>query len=192
MAANGANYDSEEALLGRVKDGDSEAMKTLYSRNVRYLTAVCSRYIIDDEDIRDVLQEAFIKIFSSIGSFEYRGVGSLRGWMTKILLNETMKWVKCNERFSVVSLSLEEVDIADEEPDIDAIPLDAIHDMIRSLPSGYRTIFNLYVFEGKTHKEIAEILGIKENTSASQLLRAKAALAEKIRRYHASPNPVMK
>lgn len=173
--------DNEERLINFIKDGNEQAMRQLYCRYVRYLSAVCSRYIYNDEDIKDVLQDAFLKIFSSVKSFEYRGDGSLKGWMTKIVLNETLKFVKRNCRLDFVELRPEEMDIPDEEPNTEGIPPAVIHSMIRDLPDGYRTIFNLYVIEEKSHKEIAELLGIKINSSASQLHRAKAMLAEKIK-----------
>lgn len=168
-------------LLRLVKEGDAQAMHTLYCRFVRYLTAICSRYISNDDDIRDVMQESFLKIFDSIDSFEYRGTGSLRGWMAKIVLNESLKFLKSNCRLTFVELG--DDDIPDVPPDTDNIPPEAIHTMIRELPDGYRTIFNLYVVESKSHKEIARLLGIKESTSASQFHRAKAVLADKIRNY---------
>lgn len=178
------DIDNEEQLITLVKKGDEQAMQILYCRHVRYLSAVCSRYIYGEEDIRDVLQDAFIKIFASIKSFEYRGDGSLKGWMAKITLNETLKFIKGNNRLQFVELKQEEMDKMDEEPDTEGIPPSVIHSMIRELPDGYRTIFNLYVFEEKKHKEIAELLGIKEDSSASQLHRAKAMLAGKIKKYN--------
>lgn len=176
--------DSEELLADLVKKGDEQAVRMLYCRNVRYLTAVCSRYICDEEDVRDVLQEAFLKIFASIESFEYRGDGSLKAWMTRITLNETLKFIRNNSRLQFVELKQEEMDRTDEEPDTEGIPPVAIHEMIRELPDGYRTVFNLYVVDGKSHKEIAELLAIKADSSASQLHRAKAMLAEKIKKYN--------
>ena len=176
--------DNEERLINLIKGGDEQAMRQLYCLYIRYLSAVCSRYIYSDEDIKDVLQDAFLKIFSSIDSFEYRGDGSLKGWMTKIVLNETLKFVKRNCRLDFVELRPEEIDIPDEEPNTEGIPPAVIHSMIRDLPDGYRTIFNLYVIEEKSHKEIAELLGIKINSSASQLHRAKAMLADKIKKYN--------
>lgn len=176
--------DNEERLINLIKEGDEQATRQLYCRYIRYLSAVCSRYIYSDEDIKDVLQDAFLKIFSSVKSFEYRGDGSLKGWMTKIVLNETLKFVKHNCRLDFVELRPEEMDIPDEEPNTEGIPPAVIHSMIRDLPDGYRTIFNLYVIEEKSHKEIAELLGIKINSSASQLHRAKAMLAEKIKKYN--------
>lgn len=174
---------NEELLLNLVRKGDEQAMRILYCRNIRYLSAVCSRYIYEEEDIKDVLQDAFLKIFASIKSFEYRGEGSLKGWMTKITLNETLTFIKNNSRLRFVELKQEEIDKI-EEPNTEGIPPAVIHSMIRELPDGYRTIFNLYVIEGKSHKEIAELLGIKPGSSASQLHRAKAMLAEKIKKYN--------
>lgn len=173
--------DSEKQLIDLVRRGDRTAMKTMYSTYIRYLTAVCSRYIPNDEDVRDLLQDIFIKAFSAVGSFEYRGAGSLKGWLTKLTVNEALKYLQRNRRFEFVNISADDHDIADDEPDIDAIPSSEIFRLIRDLPDGYRTIFNLSVIENRSHKEIAGLLGIKESTSASQLHRAKALLAAKIR-----------
>lgn len=176
--------DNEEQLLNLVKQGDPKAMRTVYATYVRYLAAICSRYIINDEDVKDVLQDSFLKIFSSITSFEYRGKGSLKGWITRITVNETLKFLQKNNRFEFVEISEQEHDKPDEEPDVDALPSSVLFQLIRELPDGYRTIFNLYVIENKSHKEIAKLLDIKESSSASQLHRAKSLLATKIRRYN--------
>ena len=175
----------EQELLCLMQKGDKQAIKQVYSRYVRYLTAVCSRYIQNEEDVKDVLQESFLKIFSSIHSFEYKGVGSLKGWMTKIVVNETLKFMKQDNQIIFLEFDeQEEINIIDEEPNtLEEIPSSVIHQMIRELPVGYRTIFDLYIIEGKSHKEIANLLNIKENTSASQLHRAKILLADKIRQY---------
>lgn len=179
-----AETDSELQLLSLVRQGDTMAMKTVYSTYIRYLAAICSRYIANDEDVKDVLQDSFLKVFSSIASFKYRGKGSLKGWITKITVNETLKFLQRDNRFEFVEISEQKHDVADEDPDIDAIPSSVLFNLIRELPDGYRTIFNLYVIENKSHKEIARLLGIKESTSASQLHRAKSLLATKIRQYN--------
>lgn len=176
--------DNELQLLNLVKQGDAMAMKTVYSTYIRYLAAICSRYIVNKEDVKDVLQDSFLKIFSGIASFEYRGRGSLKGWITKITVNETLKFLQKNNRFEFVEISEQEHDKPDEEPDVDALPPSVLFKLIRELPDGYRTIFNLYVIENKSHKEIAKLLDIKESTSASQLHRAKSLLATKIRQYN--------
>lgn len=176
--------DNELQLLCLVKQGNAMAMKTVYSTYIRYLAAICSRYIVNNEDVKDVLQDSFLKIFSGIASFEYRGRGSLKGWITKITVNETLKFLQKNNRFEFVEISEQEHDKPDEEPDVDALPSSVLFNLIRELPDGYRTIFNLYVIENKSHKEIAKLLDIKESTSASQLHRAKSLLATKIRQYN--------
>lgn len=156
-------------------------MRILYDRHVGYMTAVCSRYIIDNDDVKDILQESFMKIFSSMDKFVWRGPGSLRAWMSRIVVNDCLKFLRKNGRFDTVAL--EASDYSDEEPEIGRIPPAEIQRMIRMLPVGYRTVFNLYVFEEKSHKEIAELLGIKEDSSASQFHRAKTMLAGWIKEY---------
>ena len=174
----------EERWLRKALDGDNTATEWIYRKHVRYLSALCSRYITEDEDIKDVLQESFIKIFTSLDSFEYRGEGSLKAWMAKITLNETLKFVRNNSRLPINSIDDKDTNIADgDSMETEDIPTDVLHQFIRELPDGYRTVFNLYVIDDKSHKEIAQLLGIKENTSASQLHKAKSMLAQKIKHY---------
>ena len=99
-------------------------------------------------------------------------------------VNEALKHLQRDNRIAFVGISVPDHDQADTEPDVDSIPSADLFRMIRELPDGYRTIFNLYVIENKSHREIAALLNIKESTSASQLHRAKALLASKIRQYH--------
>ena len=174
---------SEKELLRWIHEGEADARYLVYKQYIRYLAAVCSRYISNEEDIKDVLQESFLKIFGSIDAFVYQGEGSLKGWMSRIVLNESLKWLKQNRRLEFTELSNKELDIPDEEPDTEGVPTDVIYEIIRSLPDGYRTVFNLYVIEGRSHREIAESLGIKECSSASQLHHAKALLAKKITQF---------
>ena len=174
----------EERWLRKALDGDNTAIEWIYRKHVRYLSALCSRYITEDEDIRDVLQESFIKIFTSLDRFRYRGEGSLKAWMAKITLNETLKFVRNNSRLPIDSIDDKDMNIADgDSMETEDIPTDVLHQFIRELPDGYRTVFNLYVIDDKSHKEIAQLLGIKENTSASQLHKAKSMLAQKIKHY---------
>lgn len=174
----------EERWLRKALDGDNTATEWIYRRHVRYLSALCSRYITEDEDIKDVLQESFIKIFTFLDSFKYRGEGSLKAWKAKITLNETLKFVRNNSRLPIDSIDDKDMNIADgDSMETEDIPTDVLHQFIRELPDGYRTVFNLYVIDDKSHKEIAQLLGIKENTSASQLHKAKSMLARKIKHY---------
>lgn len=174
----------EERWLRKALGGDNTAIEWLYRRHVRYLSALCSRHIPDDEDIKDVLQESFIKIFTSLNSFTYRGEGSLKAWMARITLNETIKFVRRKNRLALSYIEDADMDIADSGSiETEDIPTETLYQFIRELPEGYRTVFNLYVIDNKSHKEIASLLGIKENTSASQLHKAKAMLVQKIKQY---------
>jgi len=179
--------NNEQILVSRLSQKEEAAWKELFEAYSGSLTYVCSRYIIDRDQVNDVLQNSFIKMFRSIHSFEYRGNGSLKAWMTRIAVNESLQHIKQNSDFKIIN---DETDIPDiemeEEPDLDEISQQEIMEMIRALPDGYRTVFNLFVFEEKSHKEIAEILGIAENSSASQLHRAKLMLARKIKEYKMS------
>ena len=171
---------AETDLVRLVKEGNRTAMRELYDRHIRYLTGVAARYV-DDGELHDVLQESFIKIYTAIGRFEYRGAGSLRAWLSRIVVNVALDHLRHSAKTAPFT---QYEDIAqEEEPEVEDVPIEIIHRFIRELPPGYRTIFNLYVFEEQSHHEIAQRLGISESTSASQLHRAKAILVQKIKEY---------
>ena len=174
-------YD-DNALIDLAANGDNRAMKAIYDRYAEYLSAVCTRYISDDNDRKDVLQECFVRIFTSLDKFHFRSDGSFKAWMIRIVVNESLRFLKKNMSNNFIDYESELPDVA-EEPDVEGIPDDVVNDMILSLPPGYRMVFNLYVFEDKSHKEIAEALGITEHTSSSQFFRAKKLLMKKVSAY---------
>ena len=108
--------DNERLLVSGVRRGDTAAMKAVYKLHIRYLTAVCSRYIINPEDVKDILQESFMKVFSAIDTFEYRGEGSLKGWLTKIVINETLRFIRRNSRLDFQEITEAEASIPYEDP----------------------------------------------------------------------------
>ncbi len=179
--------EAERSVVNRAKKGDRNAMKQIYDCYSRYLAATCSRFLSDGEAVNDVLQDIFVKIFTSIGNFDYRGEGSLKAWMRQIAVNEVLKLLRKRRRSDTVEYRRELPDAGGEddveEKDVAEIPAPVIQNMIKSLPEGYRTVLNLYVFEDKSHREIASLLGITESTSASQLHRARALLARQITEY---------
>ena len=180
---SGVEY-SESELLDLAARRDHAAMKAIYDRYVEYLAAACARYVGDENDRKDVLQEAFIKVFTSLDKFEFRGEGSFKAWMVRITVNEALRFLKRSMSNSFIEYDDKLPDVADEpEPEVDGIPDKVINDLILSLPPGYRMVFNLYVFERKSHKEIAKLLGIGESSSASQFSRAKALLSKRIKEY---------
>ena len=161
--------ESEKQLLDDILSGSRDAMHRLYDRYIGYVMAVGLRYVPDRDEVRDVVQDSFVKIFSSISRFEYRGEGSLKGWMLRIVANEAISYAKAKTKFVFT--------------DVERVPPDVLTRLIGTLPDGYRLVLNMYVFEQKSHKEIAAELGIKESTSASQYLRAKKLLATRIKNY---------
>ena len=171
-----------EQLVERIRKSDQRAMSQLYQMYVKELSSVCYRYVPSEDDVKYVLQISFVKIFTSLKTFEYRGEPSFRGWMIRIVVNEALHFLRENK--SLLFTELHETDVrqlSDEEPDSDNISADELHQLISELPDGYRTVINLYVFEDYSHQKIAELLGIKEATSASQLYYAKRLLAKKIK-----------
>ena len=181
MDSRTGNSLSERELVRLVSDGDYRGQRELYDRYAGFLTAVAARYLGDQDAVKDVLQDAFIRIFERFDSFRYRGEGSLRAWMSRIVANGALQVLRKGNRL----LPAEELpDMPqDDDPEIDDVPMDVLQGMISRLPDGYRTVFNLFVFEQMKHKDIAALLGIKENSSASQFLRAKALLAKEIKEY---------
>ena len=169
-------------LVELIRQKDQGAMSQLYQMYVGVLSSVCYRYVPNEDDARDVLQNSFVKIFTSLPSFEYRSEPQFRGWMIRVLVNEALQFLR--ERKKLQFTELRETDVqhaADEEPDPECITADQLHQLISELPDGYRTVVNLYVFEDYSHRQIAELLGITESTSASQLYYAKRLLAKKIK-----------
>ena len=158
----------EQRLISLFGKGDARAMDELYSEYADYLAGVCSRYVQNKEDLHDVLQECFIKIFTKIATFEYRGKGSLKAWVTRVAINEALRFLRDNEASMWVDWE-------------DGLSVSQITELILRLPPGYRAVFNLFAIEGKSHKEIAQLLNIKADTSASQFHRAKNMLAKMIK-----------
>ena len=177
--------NDEQRLAEQIRRGDNAAMRVFCSLYVPHLKAVCARYIVNQEDVQDVLQEILISIITHISDFRYRGTGSLQAWSMRIAVNESLNFIRKNRHHELALLKQDTDDIVEEEdPPIEDIPPEVIQQMVKQLPTGYRTVFNLYVFEDKSHQEIAQLLGISVNTSTSQLYKAKNLLAQMIQTFH--------
>lgn len=176
---------SEEELSLQCQRGDMQARRTLYERYGGRLMAICLRYIGDRETAEDVLHDGFLRIFQSIKQFSYQGEGSLKAWLSRVMVNEALGYLrKKNVQLQQEVLMTEIPDVPDtDDSDLNDIPRSVLMKFISELPDGYRTVFNLYVFEEKSHKEIASLLGITEHTSSSQFYRAKSLLIKKINEY---------
>jgi len=155
-------------------------MRRLYERYKGYAMSTGLRYIPDSDDVEDVVQDSFIKILTSIQRFDYRGEGSLKLWIGRTVANRAIDFIRQHERISFTGTI---PDMPDEEPELERIPPNVLTNMIAQLPSGYRLVLNLYVFEHCSHREIAQRLGIRENSSSSQLSRAKMLLMKMMKDY---------
>ena len=158
--------------------GNRASMQELYGLFGGLVGGVCHRYLSDPDDVCDAVQNTFVAVLSSISRFEFNGLASLKSWLRRIAVNESLKIVSQHTRFAQLDDNPQAETLADEhhDNDIDNIDPETLLALINRLPEGCRTVLNLYVFEGKSHREIAKILNISEGTSASQYLRAKARL----------------
>lgn len=175
----------EKELTELCRQGNNRARKELYEQYAGRMLGICLRYTGDRDTAQDLLHDGFLKIFGSFDKFSYRGDGSLRAWMERIMVNESLQFLRKNHVMSQMT-ALEDAPETYDEPDaaeVDIIPQKVLMHFIEELPAGYRTVFNLYTFEDKSHKEIAQLLGINEKSSASQLFRAKSALARKVKEW---------
>ncbi len=180
----------EQKVVEQCKQGSREAQHILYKEYAGLLFGICLRYLSSREAAEDLLHDGFIKIFSSINKFTYRGKGSLRAWLTRVMVNMAVEHLRKEKAFIKVSI-IDNMEINSRECDYNSpnnelfskVPREKVMELISKLPDGYRTVFNLFVIEGLSHREIANMLGINEKSSSSQLLRAKSALAKSINEY---------
>lgn len=163
----------------------SQAQQELYQHFAPLMLGVCYRYTKSIHDAEDVLQEGFVKVFTHIES--YKNSGELGAWIRRIMVNTALNYLKKNKKYRS-EMAFAEMPLHPVSNDNPAINLDAkqLAELIRQLPTGFQTIFNLYAIEGYTHVEIGEMLGISDGTSKSQYARARYLLMEWIEKYSAT------
>ena len=172
--------DNELARL--CSRGDEKARHELYTRYAAYLFALCIRYVGDRELARDLMHDAMIKIFDSVG--KYKPTGSLKSWCGRVAVNMVIDHLRKSRRLETVSIDQTQEKIPEpQNEEIAKIPKTELMRMVDQLPETKRVIFNLFCVEGYSHKDIAEMLNIKEKTSSSLLFKARAQLAENVRDY---------
>lgn len=149
--------------------------------HVESMMILCLRYIVNQEDAREVLMDGFLNFFKHIKTFTYQGEGSVKAWLKKIVVNQCLMHLRKRQPFFIQAKEFEQYDTVGTDDDVlGHLSVKEIIKLVHSLPDGYRAVFNLYVFEGKNHREIGELLAISENTSKSQLHRARTMLREKL------------
>lgn len=180
MKPIGNQIFSDSDLIRGCNDADPRMQEALYRQYSPKMYGVCLRYANHTEDAEDILQEGFIKVYRNISRF--RGDGSFEGWIRRIFVNTAIEHYRKTAHMHPVT-EQQEQNVTDREwTAFDKMAAKDLVRLIQTLSPGYRTVFNLYVVEGYTHKEIADMMGISEGTSKSQLARAKAILQEKIKK----------
>lgn len=174
------NPEELNTIIQGVVDGKNHFRRILYDSFAPKLLAVCRRYMGSLDDAEDVFQEAMVLIFLNIHQYDLEK-GDLGAWMYRITVNEAIKQLKKNNSKLNDPLDISEIDSINFTKFDHNCTLNELKDYINSLPINQRTIFNLAVIEGYKHNEIAELLGIGESTSRSQLTRAKKTLREIIK-----------
>lgn len=162
--------------------GKRNAQRQLFNKYSPAMLGVCLRYCKNLGDAEDVLQEGFIKVFGNLKS--YRGTGTLGAWIKRIMINTALTQIKKKVNFSTLTDELTEdaylIGVSEEEVEYMPVDPEILIRMIQDMPEGYRTVLNLYVFEEYSHKEIAGMLNISENTSKTQLLKARKHLRSRL------------
>jgi RNA polymerase sigma-70 factor (ECF subfamily) len=178
----------DQALIKDILRNRSKAVEALYDRYAPALLSLCFRYAGNMQDAEDILHDGFIKIIKALADFKPRPESSLEAWMKRIMINTALNFIRdhARERNKVdINRFQDRKDLAmEDQPDFDLAHLpvtrDQVLQLIAELPAGYRTVFNLYVFEEYSHKEIGEKLNCTESTSKSQLSKARAVLRARI------------
>ena len=176
----------DETILQGCIEGKRNAQYELYRKFASTMLGVCLRYAQSREEAEDILQEGFLKVFQKIASF--RQEGSLEGWIKRIMINHALNRFRKNRKqpFYEDIEEINETEIIDTNETAaisETYPTEVLLSMIQSLPQGYRVVFNMYVFEDFSHKDIAESLNISENTSKTQLMKARRLLQKKLEEF---------
>jgi len=178
-------FTTESQLIAALKRGESRAHKVVYERFAGKMLAVCARYCANRSDAEEVMLDGFMRVFEKVDQF--REDGSFEGWIRRIMVTESLMFLRKTKQWR------QEIPIDDTtvEPNYDwadtAVNENDLLRIVNQLPDGYRTIFNLYAIEGYAHAEIAEMLGISEGTSKSQLSRARMILQASLKKLEQEP-----
>lgn len=173
------NQAEERELIKRCLKNDSSAQQKLYQTYARKMYTVCYRFARVGAEADDIMQEGFIRVFNNLSSFRHDG--SFEGWIRRIIVNTAITYIKKHGQYkSEVDIENVGDDFLVEDEAISNLSKEDLLRIVQELPDGKRVVFNLYVYEGYSHKEIGKMLGINESTSKGQLSKAKQMLREKL------------
>jgi len=174
-----------DQLIKECQQDSLKAQGQLYTLLAPKLFSVCLKYSRNRADAEDNLQDGFLLIFKKIGQFQFKG--SFEGWAKRVMVNSVLQKYRTEGIFEIVTENMP--DEPDIELDADEVSMDFLMGIIQQLPDRYRMVFNLYVIDGYSHKEIAEMLSITDGTSKSNLARARMILKEKIETHQGKSIP---
>jgi RNA polymerase sigma factor (sigma-70 family) len=170
---------NEKELIDQCLKGNPKSQEAFYKHYAPRMYGVCMRYARNTLEADDILQEGFIKVFNFLKDYRYQG--SLEGWIRRIVVNTAINYYRSRlHEWEEVNIEKAGSSPKLETAEVDNLSTDELLALIQQLPEGYRLVFNLYVIEGYNHQEIGKLLDISENTSKSQLSRARASLQQKI------------
>jgi RNA polymerase sigma factor (sigma-70 family) len=173
-------FTSEEQLVKACQKADPKAQKRVYEKYAPKMLAICNRYLADEMEAEDVMIEGFMKVFDKINTFKLEG--SFEGWIKRIMVNEALMTLRSKKKEGF-SVGYEQIEY-EQEPQTIQTQMEAaeLMNIISKLPTGFRTVFNLYAIEGYSHADIAKELNISEGTSKSQLSRARVILQQMLQK----------
>jgi RNA polymerase sigma-70 factor (ECF subfamily) len=166
-------------LIHESKKGSSAAQKCLFDEMAPRMLVICLRYVKSQEDAEELMLNGFFKFFRNIQAFTFQEDAALYGYVKRIMVNECLMFLRKKKSFTIVAeTNAEDISLAEEA--LDNLSADEILGLIIQLPVGYRTVFNLNIIEGYNHAEIAEMMGISQGTSKSQLSKARVLLQKMV------------
>ncbi|MBK9195739.1 MAG: sigma-70 family RNA polymerase sigma factor [Flavobacteriales bacterium] len=177
---------TDERMVEGCRRNEPAAQKALYQLYARKMMAVCLRYAHSRDQAKDILQDGFVKVFQKMDL--YRGDGPLGGWIARTMVNTALDHLRRNKPFDhSIDLSDAEHLHSEDAHVVSSMSTDELMSLVQSLPPGYKVVFNMFAIEGFSHKEIADQLGVSENTSKSQFMKARAYLRKLLPKEAAAP-----
>ncbi|MBT4191170.1 MAG: RNA polymerase sigma factor [Lentimicrobiaceae bacterium] len=177
----------DSAFINKLKENDAKSQRLFYQHLAPKMYGICLRFALVNEDADDILQDGFIRVFRHIKDF--RGEGSFEGWVRRTIVNTAINYYKKKIKQGITTdLEYVKGKLKERNDILEKMTCDELRIIINELPPGYRMVFNLSAIEGYTHKEIGKMLEISENTSKSQLSRARASLQKSIAKIQQKEN----
>lgn len=175
-------HKDHQQLIEKAKRGERRAQKLLFETFSSKMLGVCRQYLINLDLAEEVMLSAFLKVFLHLNDF--KGEGSFEGWIRRIMIHECISYLRAEKKIDFYGEEKIENAVEHAVTSENTLEVEEIQELIDSLPEGYKTVFVLYVVEGYKHKEISELLSISENTSKSQLSKARKMLQDRIKKQN--------